>query len=62
MSETRLVTESQCDEVPAPARRLRIREVLHAPGGIRQAMLLMEVLSKPIALRQPGAASTQTSR
>lgn len=53
MSEPILVTEPHCDAAPAPSQRTRIREWLRAPGGLRQAVLLSEILSGPVSMRRP---------
>ncbi|ETX07497.1 hypothetical protein [Candidatus Entotheonella palauensis] len=52
MSETLSVTESSREATVPRTQRTRIREALRAPGGMRQAVLLMEILSGPIAKRR----------
>ncbi|ETW94578.1 MAG: hypothetical protein ETSY1_34200 [Candidatus Entotheonella factor] len=52
MSEPIKVTESPREAAAPRPQRIRIREALRAPGGMRQAVLLTEILSGPIAMRQ----------
>lgn len=60
--ETMLETEPLSTTAPPRHQRPRIREALRAPGGMRQAVLLTEILSGPVAKRRPGQGYGVTSR
>ncbi len=62
MSDTQPVTEPVGHVVPVHPQSTRIREALRAPGGMRQAVLLVEVLSRPVALRRPRSTRRDTVR
>ncbi len=62
MSETQPVTEPRRATSAASTQRTRIRDALRAPGGMRQAVLLMEILLGPMALRQSRSGGRSASQ
>ncbi len=62
MSDETPVTEPIRDTGPDPAPGLRIRQTLRAPGGMRQAVLVAEILSGPLSKRRHRPQGRSASR